>query len=139
MMLVTPISAYLCDKGNRIKLLKTTCIIYALYAFPYVFLLQHGSFELALIAQILFAVILGFYIASIPALLVDIFPIRTRYTGMSLSCNLAAAFFGGTVPIILTHFIASENSNYPISIYIILASVVSYFSLRLVKDSKQAI
>jgi MHS family proline/betaine transporter-like MFS transporter len=133
MMVITPISARLCDKYDREKLLKFTLAAYILYSFPYIYFLQSGMFIPALISQVIFAGILAFYLAPIPALLVDIFPTKTRYTGMSLACNLAAAIFGGTAPILITKMIGHYGSNYFISYYVIFAAVISFICITHIK------
>jgi MHS family proline/betaine transporter-like MFS transporter len=48
---------------------------------------------------------------------------------MSLACNLAAAIFGGTSPIVVTKMITATGSHLPISYYIIAAAIVSFICL----------
>jgi hypothetical protein len=89
MMIVVPISAKLADKQDRETLLKTVRVGYALFAIPYVMLLDYKSFTFVLCSQIAFLVILGAYIAPIPTLLMELFPTKTRYTGnASLGASL---------------------------------------------------
>jgi MHS family proline/betaine transporter-like MFS transporter len=133
MMVLTPISARLCDKYDRERIMKWVLIAYILYAVPFIHFLQQGDFNSALFSQIIFACILSFYLAPIPALLVDIFPTRTRYTGMSLACNLSAAIFGGTAPMVITKVVTLQGSNFPISYYIMFAAIVSLLCICKVK------
>jgi MHS family proline/betaine transporter-like MFS transporter len=104
-----------------------------LFALPYVYLLDYQTFTFALISQVVFAMIVSFYIAPIPTLVTEIFPARTRYTGMSLACNLAAAIFGGTSPMLVTTLITKTDSHYPIGIYIMFAAAISLFCVFEVK------
>ncbi len=134
MLIAAPLSAYLCDKWRRERLLKIILASYIAFAVPYVSLLDTQTFEFALLSQVVFSVILAFYIAPVPTMVVEIFPPRTRYTGMSLACNLAAAIFGGTSPIVMTKLIdLSNGSHYPIAYYIIFASIVSFYCMFCVK------
>lgn len=140
MMICTPISAMLCDTTNRERLMKIVTVCYVLFAIPYVYLLDYKTFTFALISQMVFASIIAFYIAPIPTLVTELFPARTRYTGMSLACNLAAAIFGGTSPMLITALITGTGSNYPIAIYVMFATTVSFFCVWEVKrrrDSKR--
>jgi MHS family proline/betaine transporter-like MFS transporter len=140
MMVFAPISAILCDTRNRERLMKIIAVCYFLFAIPYVYLLNFQDFVLALLAQLIFSTIMAFYIAPIPTLVCEIFPARTRYTGMSLACNLAAALFGGTAPMLVTALITTTQSSYPIAIYIMLASCFSLYCVFIVKkrrDQKQ--
>jgi MHS family proline/betaine transporter-like MFS transporter len=129
MMALTPVSAFLCDKYGRTKVMALSLAAYLLYALPFAYFLQLGAAQ-AVWAQIGFAAIMAFYIAPVPALLVDLFPARTRYTGMSLSANLAAALFGGTAPMVLAKLLDPAGTDYyPISWYVILAATASFACL----------
>jgi len=133
MMICTPISAMLCDTTNRERLMKIIAVCYLLFAISYVYLLDYKTFTFALISQAVFASIIAFYIAPIPTLVTELFPARTRYTGMSLACNLAAAIFGGTAPMLITALITKTESNYPMAIYIMFAAAISLFCVFEVK------
>ncbi|NOT83843.1 MAG: MFS transporter [Methylococcaceae bacterium] len=137
MMVVAPLSAILADKKDRETLLKIVLITYGLFAIPYITLLDYKTFSFALGSQIAFSIILGAYIAPIPTLVVELFPTKTRYTGMSLACNLAAAIFGGTAPIVVTKLITLTDSHTPIAFYIIFAAAVSFFCITLIKIRRQ--
>lgn len=133
MVLVVPISAKLCDKKDRENILKLVLIAYFIFAIPYIYLLDYKTFGFALISQITLSSILGFYIAPVPALVVELFPARTRYTGISLACNLAAAIFGGTTPILMIKIMSVTESHLPIAFYIIFASIISFVCIDAVK------
>lgn len=133
MMICAPISAIWCDTKNRERLMKIVTVCYLVFAIPYVYFLNYQTFTFALISQLVFASIIAFYIAPIPTLVTEIFPARTRYTGMSLSCNLAAAIFGGTSPMLITALITKTESNYPIAIYVMVAAATSLWCVWEVK------
>jgi MHS family proline/betaine transporter-like MFS transporter len=133
MMVVAPISAWLSDKKDREVVLKVVLILYVAFAIPYIYLLEQKTFAYVLASQLMFSAILGAYIAPIPTLVVELFPTKTRYTGMSLACNLAAAIFGGTAPILVTKMITLTGSNSPISFYIMAAAFASFFCIASVR------
>ncbi len=133
MLIVAPISAWLSDNKDREVVLKVILILYVAFAVPYVYLLEMKTFTFVLLSQITFSAILGAYIAPIPTLVVEIFPTKTRYTGMSLACNLAAAIFGGTAPILVTKMVTLMGSNSPISFYIMVAAFASFFCIASVR------
>jgi MHS family proline/betaine transporter-like MFS transporter len=118
--------------------MKIVTVCYLLFAIPYVYLLDYKTFTFALISQLAFGSIIAFYIAPIPTLVTEIFPARTRYTGMSLSCNLAAAIFGGTAPMLITTLITKTGSNYPIAIYVMIAAFVSMLCVWEVKRRRDS-
>ncbi len=136
MMIVAPISAWLSDKKDREIVLKVVLILYFAFAIPYIYLLELKTFAFVLVSQLCFSALLGAYIAPIPTLVVEIFPTKTRYTGMSLACNLAAAIFGGTAPILVTKMITLSGSNAPIAYYIMLAAFVSFVSIASIRSRR---
>ena len=136
MMVVAPISAWLSDNKDREIVLKVVLISYIAFAIPYSYMLEQNTFAAVLTAQLLFSVILGSYIAPIPTLVVELFPTKTRYTGMSLACNLAAAIFGGTAPILVTKMITMTGSYSPIAFYIMAAAFASFLCIASVRVRK---
>ena len=136
MMVVAPISAWLSDHKDREVVLKLILILYVAFALPYIYLLEQKAFAFVLVSQLTFSVLLGAYIAPIPTLVVELFPTKTRYTGMSLACNLAAAIFGGTAPILVTKMISLSGSNAPISLYIMVAAIASFCCIASVRVRK---
>jgi MFS transporter, MHS family, proline/betaine transporter len=136
MMVVAPISAWLSDNKDREVVLKVVLILYVAFAIPYIYLLEQKGFGFVLASQLVFSALLGAYIAPIPTLVVELFPTKTRYTGMSLACNLAAAIFGGTAPILVTKMISLSGSNSPISLYIMVAAIVSFCCIASVRVRK---
>jgi MHS family proline/betaine transporter-like MFS transporter len=136
MMVVAPISAWLSDNKDREVVLKVVLILYVAFAIPYIYLLEQKTFACVLLSQLMFSAILGSYIAPIPTLVVELFPTKTRYTGMSLACNLAAAIFGGTAPILVTKMISLSGSNSPISFYIMVAAIASFCCIASVRVRK---
>ena len=137
MMLVAPVSAVLSDCKDREVVLKVLLIFYVAFAIPYIYMLEYKTFAIVLTSQLVFSAILGAYIAPIPTLAVELFPTKTRYTGMSLACNLAAAIFGGTSPILVTKMITLSGTNTPISLYIMLAAIGSFFCLVSIRTRRK--
>ena len=136
MMVVAPISAWLSDTKDREIVLKVILILYVAFAIPYISFMEMKTFECVLVSQIVFSALLGSYIAPVPTLVVELFPTKTRYTGMSLACNLAAAIFGGTSPILVTKMVALTGSNSPISYYITAAAIASFCCIALVRTRR---
>ncbi|WP_241969455.1 hypothetical protein [Legionella sainthelensi] len=80
--------------------------------------------------------ILGFlssFIMVYPSLLVELFPVSIRYTGIAISYNLAFAFFGGLTPFIVTYLIETYNNNLAPSFYLILSAVLCLIAVLTIK------
>lgn len=138
MMALIPVSGYYSDKIGRKPILVAGAISFALLAYPIFVLLVQGDFWDAMLAQILFGILVGIFVGPVPAMLVEMFPTSVRYTGMSLAYNVSAAFFGGTTPIFATWLLQETGSKTSISFYIIACAVVTLISLYFFKDNYKA-
>ena len=131
--LLIPVAAFLSDKIGRKKILFISCLMFIVCNFSIFRLFEHG-FAAALTGQIIFGAILAFYIAPIPAVLLEIFPTSVRFSGVALSYNISAALFGGTAPTVLTWLVfKNSNINGAVS-YIILFNIISLIALLPYKD-----
>ena len=134
LFILAPFSAWLSDKVGRRKVLAVTAAAFFLFSYPIFCLLLQPAFASVMMAQMCFAVIVGFYIGPVPALLVEIFPTRVRYTGMSLSYNICAALFGGTAPMVCEWLVSATGTSYSIAYYVMTCAAISMVSLYFYKD-----
>jgi MFS transporter, MHS family, proline/betaine transporter len=63
----------------------------------------------------------------------EIFPTRTRSTGIALSYNISAPIFGGFAPLISTWLIQISGNSLAPSFYLMLTALVSIGALLLVR------
>ena len=139
LLFLAPFSGYLSDKIGRRKLLMVTGLCFLIFTRPIFGLLLAPELHSIILGQVLFAIIVGFYIGPVPTLLVEIFPTRLRYTGMALAYNICAALFGGTAPMVCQWLIAPDNAYtggnvYSIAYYVMACSVISLLALFCYKD-----
>lgn len=126
-------AARLADRIGRRKVLLGAIVAMLLLAYPAFVLMQTGSFLNIVIGQAILALILGVYLAPMPAVLVEIFPTSVRYTGMSLAYNLCA-ILGGFTPSIATWLIKTTGSNMSIMWLLVGAGLLSFAALWGYKD-----
>ena len=98
-----------------------------LFAFPYYALLSSRSEGSIMLATILALTVIHAMLYSVQAsLLPELFSTRLRYTGASLSYQLAGPIAGGLAPIICTSLAYRYPGEYwPLAGYLILIAVVS--------------
>lgn len=135
LMVVIPVSAFLSDKYGRKVVLMCSAGALLVLAYPIFYFTTQEGFLIPLAAQCLFAVLVGSYISCIPALLVELFPTRVRFTGMSISYNMCAALFGGTAPVVATWMIEKTGSNTSVAFYLMACSIISLITLYFYKDT----
>jgi MHS family proline/betaine transporter-like MFS transporter len=73
------------------------------------------------------------YSGVLPSLMAEMFPTRTRPTGMALSYNISAPIFGGFAPLISTGLIELTGNNLAPSFYLMATALVSFCVLLIVR------
>jgi MHS family proline/betaine transporter-like MFS transporter len=126
-------SAKLADKYGRRPVMMVAIVAMLIAVYPAFQAMQGGDYLHVAMAQAALAFILGAYMAPIPALLVELYPTRIRYTGMSLAYNFCA-IVGGFTPSIAEVLIRKTSD--PVSVMYLLfgAGVCSFIALAAYKD-----
>ncbi len=128
-LILTPFSAHLSDKIGRRRLLLYVLGLFAIVGWPAFRLMQEPSFTSIFAGQILFAIAVGMYTAPLPALLVEAFPTRVRYTGMALAYNISACIFGGTVPMVCQYLLGQTGSYLSLVAYLFVCIGIGFWGL----------
>lgn len=135
----TFLCAYWSDKIGQIPILIIGYLSSLALAYP-ALLLTATSTKIWPIAvvHILYAWSLGACFGPRSALIVRQFPGKYRYTGVSITYNIANAIFGGLSPIICATIANSYDATAP-AIWIIACAIVSLMSVKfLTKRPRQA-
>jgi MFS family permease len=91
----------LADIINRRTILLIAAVVFLVFAIPYFYLVNTGSFVLATIAEIIgFGFVFGFGYGAIPAFYAENFPTRYRASGASAGYQIAQVYGGGLIPIL---------------------------------------
>lgn len=125
MVILLPVMGALSDKIGRKPLLIGATMGFALLSYPLFRLLSHDTFGFILAAQIVFALLVAAYYAPLSATLVELFPARERYSGLSIGYNLSVALFGGSAPLVATYLIKETGNILSPSFYLIVSALVS--------------
>lgn len=130
MLLAKPISAYISDYTGRRPVMMAAALLMCVSAIPLFSYLVAGQTVVVIgMAQFAFALMLGFYIGPIAALLVELFPTAVRFSGMAIAYNLSAAIFGGTAPFVCEWIIKVTGSSAAIAYYVMFCNIASLIAL----------
>jgi metabolite-proton symporter len=131
-----PLSAKLAEHGRRRTLIWVTVAIgaYGLVMAP---LLQSGIGG-ALLALILGLSLMGFTYGPLGTVLSEFFPTSVRYTGSSLTFNLAGIFGASLAPYIATWLAKNYGLNY-VGYYLSLAAALTLVGLLAAHETKSEI
>jgi MHS family proline/betaine transporter-like MFS transporter len=119
-----PLGGWLSDKVGRRKLMMT--ITAAMIALIYVALrlMLYGSPQAFAAGQIMLAIPIGMALGLQGAMVVEIFPLRTRVTSMSFAYSITLALAGGTAPLVSTWLIDRLGHPLAPAYYIMLYGVI---------------
>lgn len=132
--LTIPLTGFFLDTWGRKPLMIGAALGFAFLSVPLFHGLLSGYVPLILGASMGLSCLMGVYFAAIPAILVESFPARLRYSGISIAHNLSMALFGGSAPFLVTWMIRTTDSLLAPAIYLTFASCGALLGLCLLKD-----
>jgi metabolite-proton symporter len=134
-----PLFGFLSDRLSRKGVYVIGCLFLIFFAWPYYALLWTRS-----PAWIAFAIILSLAVGhalvySVQASLIpELFGTRLRYTGASLSYQLASVVAGGPAPLIAASLVKAFPQQYlPLVIYVVLISIISLGCVQLLSETSR--
>ncbi len=99
-----PLGGWLSDRiGRRRLMISLTVAMMAIVYFSYRML--YGSPTQFVLGQVMLGVPIGMALGLQGAMVVEIFPVRSRVTSMSIAYSIALALSGGTAPLVATWLI----------------------------------
>ena len=125
LMTLIPVAGWLSDLVGRKTVIVTSLAGFVLAGWPLFVLTDHGTFLSALCAQLVFALLLAGIQGPMPAAMVEMFPTRTRLSGIGLGYNISLAVFGGTAPLVSTWLVARTGNIVAPAYYLIFLASVS--------------
>lgn len=122
-----PCSALLAEKIGVGRFLKIVSLLCVVLPYPMFLLVQTGNLLLMTVGIAMAVVTLSGLYAVIAGYMVEAFPVRLRYSGISLAYQLICALAGGTTPLIGT-WLASRFAGewWPLALFFSLLSLVSF-------------
>ncbi|MBL3699116.1 MFS transporter [Leucobacter luti] len=101
-LIIVPFAGIASDRLGRKPVLLTAAIALTVLAVPLFMLMQRGEEWAAFVSTLGLALILAIILGTHAVTVVELFPTRTRQTGLSTAYALTAALFAGPAPYVLT-------------------------------------
>lgn len=121
-----PLFGWISDKVGRRPVYICGAILSALVAFPVFWLLETRNPTIVVITiAVAMSLTHGTMFGPQAAFLPELFGTRTRYSGASLGCQVAAALSGGLSPILATALLAWAGATWPISLMMIALAAIT--------------
>ncbi|MBS0248294.1 MAG: MFS transporter [Proteobacteria bacterium] len=134
--------ALIADAVNRRTVLLIAASVFFVFAIPYFYLVNTGSFLLATMAEVVgFGFVFGFGYGAIPTFYTENFPTRYRASGASAGYQVSQAYGGGLIPIIagglLTRF-GIHQAYFYIGGLVMLYALAAIVAILMTPETKGA-
>src|ERR1700756_1975353 len=133
-----PFFSHLSDGVGRKRVYLTGAVLVGLFAFPYFVVLTHGGHVLVFITIVLSLVVHAIQYGPQAAMIGESFPTNLRYGGAGLGYQLASIFAGGPAPLLATWLLHETGTPYSISVYIVVAVVITVGCVVALPDRSRA-
>lgn len=134
--ITVPIAAAISDRIGRRKALLIAVGFSAVVGIPAYVLVNIATLPAAIAAQALLGFALGLVFGPAGVAFVEAFPAKVRYTGASISYNVAYTIFGGTAPLLATGLVTVTGVTISPAWYIVLITVLAFFVLIGMKETR---
>jgi MHS family proline/betaine transporter-like MFS transporter len=119
-----PFGGWLSDRTGRRRLMLALTLATMILVYPALRLMVYGTPAQFMLGQTLMAVPLGMALGLQGAMLVEIFPLRTRVTSMSMAYSITLALAGGTAPLVAAWLIDTLGEPLAPAYYIMLHGTI---------------
>jgi MHS family proline/betaine transporter-like MFS transporter len=119
-----PLGGWLSDKVGRRKMMLGLNLVMIVVIYAALKQMMFGSPTWFVLGQSLMAVPIGMALGLQGAMLVEIFPLRTRVTSMSIAYSVTLALAGGTAPLVSSWLIEHFGNPLVPSYYIIAYGII---------------
>jgi MFS transporter, MHS family, proline/betaine transporter len=130
-----PLGGWLSDRVGRRRLMLALTFLTMALILPALWLMLTGSPWQFALGQVLVAIPLGMSLGLQGAMVVEIFPLRTRVTSMSFAYSVTLALAGGTAPLVSAWLVERVGQPLAPAWYIIAYGVVGLALLWWMKDT----
>jgi MHS family proline/betaine transporter-like MFS transporter len=134
MIALTPVAGWLSDKLGRKAVLAAGSAALVVLSYPLFRLLSGGTMAHALQAQLVIAVCAALASGPASAAFVELFPTRTRYSGIAFAYNASQALLGGTTPLVATFLIQRTGDTTAPAFYLMVAAAGTFAAAMGMRD-----
>ncbi|RAJ56612.1 MHS family proline/betaine transporter-like MFS transporter [Streptomyces sp. Amel2xB2] len=131
-----PLSGIASDRVGRKPVLLTAAGLLIVGAVPLFLLMRQGSGNAAFAATAGLAAVLAIILGTHSATVAELFPTRTRQSGLSMAYAIAGALFAGTLPYINTWLISATDDPMVPAYTLIVVGVVGLLTVLTIPETK---
>lgn len=125
LLVLTPLTAVVSDRVGRKPMYLAAALGYAVLSYPLFAMMSRGGYPAAVVGGLAFATCNSLFSGCMGATMVELFPTRTRYTGVALGYNIGQAVLGGTAPLFGTALVELTGNKLAPTFYLIVCAIVA--------------
>jgi MHS family proline/betaine transporter-like MFS transporter len=133
LLILTPLMALVSDRVGRKPMYLAAAVGYAIFSYPLFAMMEKGGYSAAVLGGLVFASWNSLYSGCMGAAMVELFPTRTRYTGVAVGYNVGQAILGGTAPMIGTALVELTGNKLAPTYYLIVCAIVAGVAALFIK------
>jgi len=130
-----PLGGWLSDRVGRRRLMIALTVVTMACIYVALKMMLYGTPQEFTTGQILLAVPIGMALGLQGAMVVEIFPLRTRVTSMSLAYSITLALAGGSAPLVSTWLIETLGHPLAPAYYIMLYGAIGLAIMLPMKET----
>lgn len=133
--LFIPISALVADRIGRRKMLIVATTVIAVFGFLFSYFLNSGNPVMVTVFLCIGMSLMGFTYGPLGTFLSELFPTTVRYSGASLTFNMAGILGAAFAPMIAIWLATNFSLTY-VGFYLTIAACISLFSLLMISKDE---
>ncbi|WGD36547.1 MFS transporter [Lysinibacter sp. HNR] len=135
-LIVVPFAGIASDRFGRKPVLLISAISLTTLSVPLFILMGQGEEWSAFLSTLGLALILAIILGTHAATVVELFPTRTRQTGLSIAYALTAALFAGTSPYVLTWLIDTTGNTLTPGFFLIVVGLIGVVTVLTLPETR---
>lgn len=133
---IIPLAGIWSDRIGRKPVLYTAAILLLLLSFPMFMLMKQGTSIAGFIATFALSAALALVLGCHSVTVAELFPTRTRQSGLSMAYSIAGAFFAGTLPYVNTWLIEMTNYDMVPALTLMAVSIIGIITIATIPETK---
>jgi len=133
LLVLTPLTALVSDRVGRKPMFLIAAAGYAVLSYPVFWMMSGGRYSSAVLGGLVFASCDGLFSGCMGATMVELFPTRTRYSGVAIGYNVGQAVLGGTAPLVGTALVEVTGNDLAPTFYLIVCAIIAGVAALFIK------
>ena len=135
-LVIVPLAGIASDKVGRKPVLMTAAVALTLLSVPLFMLMSIREDWAVFVSTLGLALILAIILGTHAVTVVELFPTRTRQTGLSIAYAVTAALFAGTAPYVLTWLLDLTKNDVLPGIFLAVVGVVGIITVVSIPETR---